>query len=146
MKRYAITTAVLSTSLTACADPIVGDWVGVTAASNSDASDSVTLPYENCTEDYTYVDYDGNETIYEGSCSTISFEMTIGDDLTGSMDMSLSYAVKLDLEVENSGGGAYKINMSAEGESADIDCTLSDAKNMNCNMEFGGFNVDFEKQ
>ena len=73
MKKYAIATVVLSTNLTACADPLVGDWLGVKATSNENSSDSVTLPYESCTEDYTYVDEYGNETVYEGSCSTLSF-------------------------------------------------------------------------
>ena len=146
MKRYAIATAVLSTNLTACADPIIGDWLGVKATSNDSSSESVTLPYESCSEDYTYVDEYGEETLYEGSCSTLSFEMTIGDDLTGNMDMNVDYAVKIDLEVEKKGDSAYTIDLSANGESTQIDCTLSEASKMNCNMDFGGFNVDFEKQ
>ena len=53
MKKYAITAVAISTNLTACADPIIGEWVGVQATSNEDATQTVALPYESCTEDYT---------------------------------------------------------------------------------------------
>ena len=145
MKKYAIATAVLSTNLTACADPIIGDWVGVKATSLENSSESVTLPYTSCTEDYTYVDYDGEEIFYEGSCSTTSFDMTIDSDLTGTMNLDFYSPVKVDLEAENRGSGEYDIKLSADGDSVNINCTLADSKNLTCNMDFLNASVDFEK-
>ena len=57
----------------------------------------------------------------------------------------MTWQAKWILEAENKGAGDYKITLPADGDTYDIDCNLSNVKNMNCNLSFMDINVDFEK-
>ena len=144
MKHTAISTAILSTTLTACADPIVGEWVGKTATSSDDESSSISLPYESCISLYYYDDATGEETPYE-NCSTISFDLAVESDLTGTMDMYGGVYTDLPAEITKN-SGSYKIDVTYDYGSFSLDCNLSDATNMSCDFDEVGISVDFEKK
>ena len=144
MKHTIVSTAILSTTLTACADPIVGDWVGKTATSNDDESSSISLPYESCISVYYYDDLTSDETPTE-NCNTVSFSITVESDLTGTMDMYGGMYTNLPAEITKN-GGSYAIDVTYDNGSFSLDCNLSDATNMNCDFDDAGFNIDFEKE
>ena len=146
MKKYTITAVALSTGLTACADPIIGEWDGKTATSTADGNSTVSLPYESCYEVYDYNSESGEETATE-YCNTMEFSLSIDADLTGTMQMAVpTGSVSPTLAIVKSGNNAYKITATVEDESLDLNCTLSDAQNLNCVFPLFEFHVDFEKQ
>ena len=114
--QYAIPVFGISTTLSACADPIVGDW-----SVNSITSDGETMeiPYS----------YGGTELIS-------SITMSVAADLTGTfvsegysgdyMDMNNT----TNLTATNDGGGDYTITPSGE-EMGVLSCTLS-GSTMDC--------------
>ena len=142
MKRYTIAIAVLPTTLTACADPIVGDWVGFNATYNS-GDYSMDLPYEACST-VTY-SYEGSYSS-EDVCYMVSFALSIESDLTGAADLNLyGNNYNLPLTVEKQTSSSYTITLTEDGETTDLDCTLSDPQSLNCNFASLEYNVDFEK-
>ena len=137
MKKYQITAVTLVTSITGCTDPIVGDWNSVKITNTEDNSRTYDLPFEECQEYYG-----------ETYCSKIDFDMSIQEDLTGTMDLIFGvYEMDVTLDVENLGEGDYKIvGTHEEGDTIDFACTLFDAKNLQCtNDELEGI-IDFTKQ
>ena len=123
-KTYTISTVTLATSLTGCTDKIVGDWDGITITSIDDSTAVYELPYENCSN------YEGTEY-----CTRFDFAMSIQDDLTGSMDMSIfSYSFTPSIGVEKREGSDYKI-VGSIPTSQDIyvlECTLVDSEHLEC--------------
>ena len=129
MKKYTITVATLSTTLVGCGDPIVGTWDGKSINSN-ESSDSYALPYEIC-------EYESQD------CYSIDFSMVVADDKTATLDMSIyneDYSISMEVTKQDNG---YKISGTVDEVTLSLDCTMSDASNLNC--VFPDFNVDFVK-
>ena len=121
---YRISTLTLATSLTACTDGIIGEWDGIKISSIEDSSSSYALPFEYCQS------YNGEET-----CNTIDFSLSVQEDLTGSMEISIySLLLEPSVVVEKQDGGNYKITASIASEEStlNLDCTLTDAENLQC--------------
>ena len=123
--KYAIPSLIgLSTTLTACADPIIGEWIGESITIDGD---TVNIPYE----------YNGVELFS-------SLDLTVEADLTGALTQeSYDGTNSVSVAVTNNGGGNYAIastDPDAGGE--DLDCNLSGSK-LSCTS--GSTTVDFNK-
>ena len=123
--QYAIPSLLcLSTAISACADPIVGDWTG----------ESFTL--DGQTLDIPYV-VDGVEWIS-------SLDMTVETDLTGVVTQESSGVTETNnITVSNNGGGNYTISSDDEEGVEDLDCNLS-GSSLSCS-DSNNNGLDFTK-
>ena len=114
-------------------DPIVGNWDGKTLIRGVERSD---LPYEYC--------YGDSYSAEEGeSCNTFDFYISIEDDMSGTIDMSIfGAATKLNmLPLESSED--YKYSLSILGDSLEIRCTIT-SDILTCGFE-EQFSVEFKQ-
>lgn len=104
-----------STTMTGCADPIVGTWIG---ESFSSEGETVEIPYS----------YNGVEVIS-------SMDMTFDADLTGKFEQ-IGYGgeYSMDLEAVNNGSGSYSIKATNEDDTDTLDCTLS-SSTLECSID-----------
>ncbi|MEC7985469.1 MAG: hypothetical protein VX278_09910 [Myxococcota bacterium] len=123
--QYAIPAVLgVGTTLTACADPIVGEWNGESISVGGESQD---IPYE----------YNGLEVLS-------SLTMTVESDLTGKWSQEGYYAFNFDINATNDGGGKYTIAIDATDGEETIVCTLS-GSSLDCTDEDDGFTVNFSK-
>ena len=121
-----LTSLTVSLTVTACADPIVGDW-------------SLS---ELCTSEMC-IDLPGALGYYE-----LEANMSINSDLTGTMTQVISDEYQTEtynwsLTVESLGSNAYKINNTDEDVS--LNCNLDSAL-LDCNSEDEGYDYQFTKK
>ena len=124
--QYAIPSLLgLSTTITACADPIIGDWTGESVSFDGD---TIEIPYE-----------------LDGVTIIGSLDMTIDADLTGSMTQDgYDGTYSIDIAVTNNSGGSYSINQTGEDADTDpLNCTLAGSE-LNCESD-GGVGMVFKK-
>ena len=112
----------LGTTLTACSDPIVGDWTGVHFTFEEY---SVPIPY-----------------VYEGEEFIGAINLSIEADLKGTFYYSSQGESFTDtIIVTDNGDSNYTIDLANDNE--DLDCNLADAQ-LTCTDEGGG-EIRFEK-
>ena len=124
--QYAIPSLLgLSTTITACADPIIGDWTG---ESISFDGDTIEIPYE-----------------LDGVAIIGSLDMAIDADLTGTMTQDgYDGNYSINIAVTNNSGGSYSINQTGDDASEDpLDCTLA-GSDLTCSSD-GGVDMVFKK-
>ena len=130
MKSYKIAAVSLSTTMVACADPIIGDWDGKTITQEDTRMD---LPYELCSE------YEGEET----DCYTIDLFMSFDEDKIGVLDLTTS-GMELEgnmLPLESSQG--YKYAVSILGNEINLSCEITNGI-LECDFD-GAFTAELEK-
>ena len=139
--QYTIPTVLLSTTFTACADPIVGEWTG-TKLTNS--GEVVDLPYERCYEPYLGIDSETGEYMYgDEECTSLTYSMTINSDLTGTFK-STYLPGGTDIAVEKEESSRWTISLTVAGTDATLDCNLND-KELECAVEGSNGSLTFEK-
>ncbi|MAA80097.1 MAG: hypothetical protein CL916_12650 [Deltaproteobacteria bacterium] len=108
--QFAIPATILlgtTTTMTGCADPIVGTWTGTSIEADGE---TITIPYS-----------------YEGVDLIESLDLTVDADLTGSMSqVGYGGEYTVNLEATNNGGGSYTITPTDEEDAEDpLNCTLT---------------------
>ena len=129
---------VISTTLTACANPIVGEWK---ATQLDDGEGTVTeLPYQSCYTPYEGYDETTGEYIYGAEeCNEISYKMTIDSELKGVFTMSEGDN-NLDLDLTATKDAASEWTL--ETDQFSLDCALTE-NILECRVQ--GSTIFFEK-
>jgi len=134
-----ILVALILPLITACdsTPTLPGDWDGKTLHDMDGNTESVALPYEECSTTEGNGEY----------CTTMDFYLKINDDFTGLMTTETQMGtMELTIDIAQLEDNAYTILANVmDTEEMILDCILHDANNMTCNFEIFGFDVDFEK-
>ena len=139
--KYTIPTMVLSTTLTACADPIIGEWTATKLVDGAEGTTTV-LPYESCYTPYEGYDETTGEYIYgEEECVEISYKMTINDDLSGSFTTTAGEDTEdMNVQVTKDASNEWTI----VNDLFTFDCALN-GKELECDIETSTYSIFFEK-
>ena len=112
---------ILSTTTTACGDPLIGLW----------SANTLTIENNDIPIPYTY---NGEEVIS-------SVEVNFEEDLSGFWEMKGTESYAMNVQATNNGGGKYSI-LSDNEDNEGLDCSLS-ASTLECSAT--SFTIVFSK-
>ena len=132
-KHCAIPPILISTTLTACTDSIVGEWEGKQITVDNE---TYILPYEFCYSDSVYDEY--GEVIETGEeiCKSVTYSIIVQDDFSADF---VFYAGTYSATVTKEDSKNYQI----EAEELSLNCVL-EKQELTCSSE--GTEIIFDKK